>query len=460
MPTRDVCSSPAARARPAPPAPGGRWGRASRRRTVLGAAVALSGAALAACAAPGGAPPAGPQSRSTAPFSLEVLVSFDAEQEPWFKDTFLPQYRERVGSHVAVGYTWVDWAKMEDHFGVHKVAGTLQDVIRTGAGPWVWVYAEKQVGLPIDDRLKQWGKKDDYFTAAWDTLVYQGKTYGLVTHTGPRMYPYRQDLAAESGARIADTWTWDDYLTAAAQMNRIQDGRLVRLGASPVTLNWQEFMLLFYSAGGRVTRGGKAAFDGPEGEWALELAVQRKARLQPEGVEGLPTSSVPAFAAGQAGIVYGNMSNARSVERFAPERTKDIAVPPPPLRAKRVSMVNSDGWTINRDTRHPEEAWEFLKLWSEPAVLDRWCEFSYAVPPRRSVAAGAGFMKTPYMQQAAANLDKHGVPVPVWPDYTNLFTNLQQELDAALKREKSPRVALAAAARYWNNVLEQHRWRD
>jgi hypothetical protein len=50
--------------------------------------------------------------------------------------------------------------------------------------------------------------------------------------------------------------------------------------------------------------------------------------------------------------------------------------------------------------------------------------------------------------------------VPVWPDYTNPFTNLQQELDAALKREKSPRQALADSARYWNVVLEQYKWRD
>jgi multiple sugar transport system substrate-binding protein len=423
---------------------------------------ALAVPILAACGANVGGGPTGerPATRSPAPFTLEVLVSFSAETEPWFKETVIPQYQERVGKQVSVTYTWVDWAKMEDHFGVHKVAGTLQDVIRTGAGPWVWVYAEKQVGLPIDDRIKQWGKKDDYFTAAWDTLAWQGKTYGLITHTGPRMYTYRKDIADESGARIADTWTWDDYMSAAVQMNRIQDGKLARLGASPITLNWQEYMLMFYAGGGRVTKGGKAAFDGPEGEWALETALQRKTRLQPDGVGGLPSANVPVFAAGMAGIVYGNMGQARDVERFAADRVPYVVVPLPPQKAKRVSMVNSDGWTINRDSKHPDEAWEFLKLWSEPAILEAWCQFSYAVPPRRSVAASAEYMKKPYMQKAASNLDKHGVPVPVWPDYTNLFTNLQQELDAALKREKSPRQALAESARYWNNVLEQNKWKD
>jgi ABC-type glycerol-3-phosphate transport system substrate-binding protein len=177
-------------------------------------------------------------------------------------------------------------------------------------------------------------------------------------------------------------------------------------------------------------------------------------------VGGLPSSNVPVFAAGMAGIVYGNMSQARDVERFAPERVAEVVVPLPPQKAKRVSMVNSDGWTINRDTKHADEAWEFLKLWAEPPILEAWCRFSYAVPPRRSVAASADFMRKPYMQKAASNLDKHGVPVPVWPDYTNLFTNLQQELDAALKREKSPRQALADSARYWNVVLEQYKWKD
>jgi multiple sugar transport system substrate-binding protein len=435
--------------------------RISRRAAALGG-ISLGGAALAACAG-AGVPTGGAGTQggtSTSPFTLEVLVSFNPDTEPWFKDTLIPQYKSVVGDHVDVSYTWVDWAKMEDHFGVNKVAGTLQDVIRTGAGPWVWIYAEKQVGLPIDDRVKQWGKRDDFFPASYDTLVYQGKTYGLVTHTSPRMYPYRKDIADEAGVKIADTWTWDDYLSAAAQINRIQDGRLVRLGASPLNLGWQEFMLMFYAGGGKVTRNGKAAFDGPEGEWALDLALQRKTRLQPEGVSGLSSSNVPVFAAGLAGILYATPGAVRDVERFAPDRLTDVSVPQPPMKAKRVSMVNSDGWTINRDTKHPDAAWEFMKLWFEPAVLEKWNEMGFTVPPRKSVARSAAFMQKPQMQRIVSNLDQFGVPVPVWPDYTNLFTNLQQELDAALRREKSARVALADSARYWNYVLEQSRWKD
>jgi hypothetical protein len=96
----------------------------------------------------------------------------------------------------------------------------------------------------------------------------------------------------------------------------------------------------------------------------------------------------------------------------------------------------------------------------EPAVLEKWNEMGFTVPPRKSVARSAAFMQKPQMQRIVSNLDQFGVPVPVWPDYTNLFTNLQQELDAALRREKSARVALADSARYWNYVLEQSRWKD
>jgi multiple sugar transport system substrate-binding protein len=436
--------------------------RITRRAAVIGGA-SVPGAVLAACGGAGGTPSGGADARGgkrKAPSTLEVLVSFDPEKEPWFKDTFIPQYKSVVGDQVSVNYTWVDWTKMEDHFGINKVAGTLQDVIRTGAGPWIWIYAEKQIGLPLDDRVRQWGKKDDFFPASYETLVYQGKTYGLVTHTSPRMYPYRKDVADESSAKIADTWTWDDYMNAAVQINRIQDGQLVRLGASPLTLGWQEYMLMFYAGGGKVTKGGKAAFSGPEGEWALDLALQRKTRLQPEGTSGLPSSNVPAFAAGTAGIIYTTPGGFRDVERFAPDRLKDVVVPPPPLKARRVSMVNSDGFAISRDTKHPDEAWEFLKLWFEPAILEKWNEMGYTVPPRKSVAKSAAFMQKPHMQRIVANLEQYGVPVPVWPDYTNLFTNLQQELDAAMKREKSTRVALADSARYWNNVLEQYKWKD
>jgi ectoine hydroxylase-related dioxygenase (phytanoyl-CoA dioxygenase family) len=38
------------------------------------------------------------------------------------------------------------------------------------------------------------------------------------------------------------------------------------------------------------------------------------------------------------------------------------------------------------------------------------------------VAAGAGFIETPYMQKAAANPDKHGVPVPIGAGSVVLFS--------------------------------------
>ncbi|MGH2368830.1 MAG: ABC transporter substrate-binding protein, partial [Chloroflexota bacterium] len=355
-----------------PPAgPGGPAGRVRPSRRAVGRlATGLGGLVLAACAGPvGGRPP--PQSK--APFTLEVIQSFSPETESWFEDTFVPQYQGRVGTHVSVNHTWVPWGEMEEKFITHKLAGTLADVIRTGAGPWVWVYAEKQIGLPIDDRLKRSarGLQDDYYPAAWATLVWEGKTYGLITHSGPRMYTYRQDIAESVGVRIADTWTWEQYMDAAARMNLIEGGRLIRLGASPITRNWQEFMLIFYAGGGQVTKNGQAAFNGPEGEWALELIVQRKNRLQPPGTEGLPAvgEGTSQFAEGRIGIIYGNLSVARPVERFAPQHVEDIAVPQPPLKAKRVSMVNSDGLTINRDSTHPDEAWEFLTLSVEPGPL-------------------------------------------------------------------------------------------
>src|SRR5688572_3108431 len=128
--------------------------RQQTRRRMLLACGALS-PALAACQAGAQSGAGGGQQRSKAPFTLEVIQTFPSpESEQWFTEQFIPQYQARAGSHVSVNLTWVAFDKMEDHFGVNKVAGTLQDVIRTGAGPWVWIYAEKQVGLPIDDRVK------------------------------------------------------------------------------------------------------------------------------------------------------------------------------------------------------------------------------------------------------------------------------------------------------------------
>jgi hypothetical protein len=75
------------------------WTR--RRFTATATTAAAAGVLAAACNGPTGAAP-GAQPRSKAPFTLEVLVSIDPDKEPWFKETFIPQYQQRVGSQVQV----------------------------------------------------------------------------------------------------------------------------------------------------------------------------------------------------------------------------------------------------------------------------------------------------------------------------------------------------------------------
>jgi multiple sugar transport system substrate-binding protein len=430
------------------------------RRALLGTTFAPAAAALAACGLPQGASRAdsGAAAR-TAPFTLEVLVPFGPVEQAWWDEVAAPRYREKY-PQAKILWGPFDWGPLTEKLTVAKVSGGMPDVFRQGTS-FVSVAAEKDLALPVDDRVARAGLRKDYFDAAWTTVEWKGKSYGLPMASSHRIYWYRQDFAAEVGLTIRDDWTWEQHVEAARRLTKVDGNQTTRLGFTPPNSSLDEFLALLASAGGRPTARGVAAFNTPAGAWALQTLLDRRLATLPPGREPPPALTGNALGTGTAAMTFTNLSIVRAVRDASPGAEANLAVPQLPLKQRRISFSYNDWNAISTETKLRDPAWDFIALWVDPPVLLEYTRRANVIPARKSVAeqAKAHHLKEPYARKAVDLLHTQSQAFPILPQFTRLASAFNAEMVAALTGQKSVKEALATAEQQWNAILSQEGWK-
>ena len=189
--------------------------------------------------------------------------------------------------------------------------------------------------------------------------------------------------------------------------------------------------------------GGQPAFQGAEGQWALQQQIDRRTAVLPPGREPPPRRpGVVPLRPGQHGDVLREHNAAKVVQRFAPDKLATVTVPLPPTRTRRVSGSNTDWIAVGRSAKAQDPAWELLKLHIEPEALVAFNESVFFIPPRKSASEKAAYMQQPFMKRAVDFLDRFGMAMPLVPSYARLNPFLEGEIRAAFGGEKSAAQAL------------------
>ena len=203
-------------------------------------------------------------------------------------------------------------------------------------------------------------------------FTFNGATYALPdTMTFPMMF-YRKDILAEIGLEIPETW--DDVKVAMSVLSKNQ----MEFGMLP---SEQIFaMLLFQNGGEYYTEGGKAS--------ALDSDVaintfRKYCEYYTDYKLDKATSTDERFRTGEAPIIISDYTTYNGLQVSAPDILGlwDFTVVPgtpmvdengePVLDENGEQIINratgSSGLAdiIMSATKHPDEAWEFLKWWTD-----------------------------------------------------------------------------------------------
>src|SRR6266568_1920852 len=183
------------------------------------------------------------------PITLEVwLTDWEQSTQQLFNDQLVPAY-EAAHPDTAVNIQYLDWRVFTEKLIAAHAGGVLPDVFQAGA-EYVAPLATKGMALEVDKYVATWGQRDDFYDSAWNTVSYQGKTYGVPILSAPQTLMYRKDMLDGSGIANAPT-SWDDLAQIALKATKRDGDKFLISGfnARPI---WQQYMWFLFQNGGDV----------------------------------------------------------------------------------------------------------------------------------------------------------------------------------------------------------------
>ncbi len=324
----------------------------------------------------------------------------------------------------------------------------------------VWDYMLGTMGesgcfLPLEDRLRAAGFDESaYLPHIWEYGMYGRHKWGAPTTMNALGIYYNRRLAREAGLdpdrppeTIAELEEWAAKLTVRDPAT----GRLARIGFVPITAHcW------FWNHGGGVfdLEHRKFTIDRPENVRALEWMTSMYKKVGMEDFRRLSAgfgkldSPQNPFFVGKMAMKEDGQWVTQFIREYAPDL--DYGVMPFPSAVPGQPGVTSaigSFWVIPQGTRHPEEAWTFLRWLISPEQSARFCAKLHNIPPLRATLELPEFKETLADKNFAAFvkmiLDGRGRTRPALPVGQELEEKLAFQIDVVFGGRIAPRDYLS-----------------
>lgn len=315
-------------------------------------------------------------------------------------------------------------------------AGTPPDIYRylQEQTPIVTV-VEKDMHLKLDDYIAR-DKYDiaDFRPDSIELYRWDGGLYALPRDYGNQNLFYNINLFEEAGISLPPA-DWEDkdfsfavFLDMMRALTKKSGERTQQYGFL-VNRGWRPWASWVYNNGGSVVSKNEQGLataitlDEPNAVEALQFLQDM---MYTEGVAPRPDiesemGGFELFASGRVAMMLTNPSDVsrfRTIEAFQ----WDVGTLPIGKATRRGTGGGGSGWAIPKGTKHPDEAWEFLKfISSAEAQLDE-VRGGGTTPSRHSVITSPEFAdpnKPPKNVAAFAQAQEYVVRDPVharWPE--------------------------------------------
>jgi multiple sugar transport system substrate-binding protein len=274
------------------------------------------------------------------------------------------------------------------------------------------------------------------------------------------MLYYNRRIFREAGvAEPLANWTWEDLVRAGQALTQApRDGRPAVWGCSRMDGWWGEWLIYVRQSGGKVFTpdGRRCLLDSPEAIRGLTFFLEKSTKYHisaPAGYE--PFNS---FANQRVAMVYGGHVNYWLNYDQVPGLDWDVQVLPAGPATRNGGELAMAGYSISRESQHPEEAWQLAKFLTRPAAIAAVVARN-SLSVRRSVAEAqmrqAGPRPNPHNLEAAYRQFAYGEPIPHHPNYIELmYQVIQPEIDRMVLGELTPAEAARRATFQVNAFLD------
>lgn len=411
-----------------------------------------------------------PAAGAKGPVTVEMCVWGMPFENDLYTKVYIPEFeRENPGIRVRFQH----FEDYPNRVLLSHAGGIAPDVIREFSQTGM-AWTRRGLNLPLDRFIDGPDGIDrrDFIPVLWDSLHYDGHTYGVPQDVNLIGLFYNKDLFDRAGMKYPDaSWTWADLKNAVDRLTIAGDP-----GQKGLDMAWggDFFRAFLYQNGGRMWDGDRAAFDSPEAAQALafyrSLMKTYTLTRSNEGRGGLGPDKF--FATGRVAMYLDGSWMVPSVTKSAPNLRFGLAPLPRGREARTVS--GSCAWAIDKDTKHPEEAWKLVKFLSGTWALKKYWQTLWVAPPARWTA-----LRSPEFHQitgieggapgvtSAAEFRDRCAWVPQvlengWTtlEYANPYTDrmmvhFNEAVDKVLIERADPGAALKKAAKETDDEIDE-----
>ena len=288
---------------------------------------------------------------------------------------------------IKVNLTSIPWDQYFQKLAVSYSGGTQPDVHGLGFGQLISTVDQgKYLDLQPYIEKDQWEGTSDFFPDILQAGQWENGQYGLLM---PDLRPlaWRKDYLAEAGLNPeSPPETLDELFQYADQLKVIGNGQTTRSGLDIQTSNGeQSYLSLLLLFGENIyDQDGSPTFDSPTSIALVKKLVELYKAGTFMGSNAQQTGGTP-FAQGQAAMAFVSPANIASLVQSVGEEQVEWGLPPAGPDGQRTTLMLGTFLTAAKASKHPEEAWEFIKFWFSPENQITLTTKTGAIPPLQSI---------------------------------------------------------------------------
>lgn len=316
--------------------------------------------------------------------------------------------------------------------------------------------------MPLESFITQSSfDSTQFFPVTWQEVNYLNRIWAIPFNTDDRGLFYNRTMFREAGLDPdKPPRTWKELEQYAAKLTIYdKQGRLIHAGFAPV---WGTSLLYQYAwqKGGDVMNPDASRVTFNSKEWVDSLtwivSFVDKYKLQSLLIfsSGFGVYAQDPFISGKVAMLEHGCWFLQALEKYAPDMDYGVAPIPIPENGKPACLAAGFALAIPQGSKHPKEAWEFIKYSTSPPAQLSIAKIVKCIPANRIAATDDYFMKDPHWS-VFVKIMEHGRHHPISPVVDLTFNEIVRATDLAVHHEYTPKQALDNAAHTVQKALDK-----
>lgn len=456
------------------------------RRDFLRVSAGVSGVVLLAACAPGAAPGAAPSSgEAAAPGTDRVEITFmgwGATEEDEGVKAAIAQFESEQN---AIKVTWLHTPENYlEKLLTDIAAGTPPDTAFVGSGDYR-TFIRDGLLLDITDKLTAdpLVGAENYFIEPQERnrCTQDGKWYGIGScWVAPHIY-YNADIFAEEGIEPPSNdpeqaWTWDHFVEVATALTKDVNGKHPNeSGFDPDNMDrygvdWPHWSIPMHSAiignnGYWIDPNtGLLAIDQPAATEAMQkladLVLVQHVNPAGTAMQALGMSNTQMLETGKLAMAIDGSWALSWMYKIEPTLGTGVL---PGMAAKTGTDMQAHLHSAFSATKHPEEAWQWVRFLSTPFYQTQFCKIGLWLPSQTDLMAEEGLQTwitegvhpNGYIDIATKFVPQHGRVLYMPPGWAEAAQILQPGFDKLFIGDATAEEAMAEVVPDANKVLQE-----